>query len=262
MDTRNRRGFTLVELLVVIAIIGMMVALLLPALQRVRQSARMIKCQNNLRQIGVGFAAYRSEQNGFLPPLNSYVSYNAQGTGKNYGMYNAIGPYLGMPQWAGLNEPALGNTAPENPQLIKTDAYWGKFKGDRFTSTPFYCQDSNRVEPQPWFGVTYGESLYLQQPNGNNLTGGGNPKAWSFPRRANAIQRPSMAIHVADSNGWHLDTVTNVGITTNFDLIRHAGGTNILFVDGHVAHFKTQYVFQNITRDPSSNRTQVNFRLQ
>ena len=52
--SQKKMGFTLVELLVVIAIIGVLVALLLPAISRARESARSASCQNNLRQIGIG----------------------------------------------------------------------------------------------------------------------------------------------------------------------------------------------------------------
>ncbi|MCQ6463509.1 prepilin-type N-terminal cleavage/methylation domain-containing protein, partial [Vibrio parahaemolyticus] len=51
---RRTEGFTLVELLVVIAIIALLVALVLPAISRARESARAAACQNNLRQFGIG----------------------------------------------------------------------------------------------------------------------------------------------------------------------------------------------------------------
>lgn len=262
MRSRKQHAFTLVELLVVIGIIAVLISLLLPALGRVRASARSLKCMSNLRQIGIAYQLYRNDNNNFLPPLNSFISYNAQGTSKNYGMYNALGKYLGKPEWAGLNDPPLGNTEPEDPSRIKTDAYWGKWKGERFFKTVFYCAESRKVTGQPWGAVSYGESLYLQPPNAQGLTGGGNPKAWSFPRRAMVIRNPSTAIHIADGENWHLDTALNVGLTPNFDLRRHMGGVNILFVDGHVSHFKAEAVIADITRDPLSNKSMNNFRLQ
>jgi prepilin-type N-terminal cleavage/methylation domain-containing protein/prepilin-type processing-associated H-X9-DG protein len=114
--TVARRGFTLVELLVVIAIIGILIALLLPAVQAAREAARRMQCTNNLKQHGIGLHNYHVAHRRF--PNGMYYVANPLNWGYSWGAI--ILPYLEQqaisgqidydkPYWEGLNDPTVSS---------------------------------------------------------------------------------------------------------------------------------------------------------
>src|SRR5262245_3703034 len=119
--TRARRAFTLIELLVVIAIIAILIGLLLPAVQKVRESAARLKCQNNIKQLGLGVHNYH-DANGKFPPAvqiaapppngtnNMLSTYRTPGFGPNWAVF--ILPYVEQDNLFKANATGIANFMP------------------------------------------------------------------------------------------------------------------------------------------------------
>ncbi|QEG39477.1 DUF1559 family PulG-like putative transporter [Roseimaritima ulvae] len=129
----QRKGFTLVELLVVIAIIGVLVGLLLPAVQSAREAARRMSCQNNIRQLALASHNFESTHNHFPPGLTTYTYTRPRSTRVSdwYGetVFVHLLPYIegnnihDMWDWSGTYQAALNNTTdPANTRLRNRNA--------------------------------------------------------------------------------------------------------------------------------------------
>jgi prepilin-type N-terminal cleavage/methylation domain-containing protein len=144
-SSQTRHGFTLVELLVVIAIIGILVALLLPAIQAARESARRTQCTNNLKNVGLAIQNFHGTM-GYMPNsrrICDYITWAAE-----------IWPYI-----------EAGNMA---AQWDKTQTYYGQKDEMRTYQVPIYLCPSRRSEPQI---SIEGDNDSGSSSEGNNVPG-------------------------------------------------------------------------------------------
>jgi prepilin-type N-terminal cleavage/methylation domain-containing protein/prepilin-type processing-associated H-X9-DG protein len=173
MDVKRRvRGFTLVELLVVIAIIGVLVALLLPAVQAAREAARRISCVNNVKQIGVAMHNF-ADTNKRFPP--SIVTINPDGTSS--GHWSSLARILPFLEEANLEE-----------AIDYSKSYKDVLIGDELISTfrvaSYLCPSeprdemrfNSKGEPEHYplnYGVNLGEWFVLNPNTGGEGVGNG-----------------------------------------------------------------------------------------
>ncbi|MHC4571939.1 MAG: type II secretion system protein [Planctomycetota bacterium] len=212
----RRRGFTLVELLVVIAIIALLMSILMPAMARVKKQAKVVMCQSNLKQWGVVFSMYTSDNDGYFQE-----GWGGGPAASNWWMsatrpyINNMGDFRCCPMAANLNKRVIDGHINFG---VWTDWYVGN--GDYGSYGINGWVENKREEMQGWIWMA---PLRWRTPN---VSGAGN-----IPLFLDAPWIDTWPEHGDDPppfDNWHWQSGS---MMSRFCKNRHDGHINCLFLD-------------------------------
>jgi prepilin-type processing-associated H-X9-DG protein/prepilin-type N-terminal cleavage/methylation domain-containing protein len=219
LDVRQLKAppaFTLVELLVVIGIISILIAMLLPALNKARAAAKSVACLSNLRQVGMGLLMYANENHDYLPPWYD-------------GTASAADHAAGMDRW---------NIRIEAQYVKNKDAFfcpaWAPRNLAEYETMGYDWQDTISAH-------TYGMREWKEPYKPYS---GVNGTRTTYKKRS-LIRHPSDFFLLADSfintAGIQDYVIRPTSTTVHFVHIRHNNYANAWFVDGHAAAMPRSY---------------------
>jgi prepilin-type N-terminal cleavage/methylation domain-containing protein len=223
MSRRTRQGFTLIELLVVIAIIGILIAMLVPAVQKVREMAARAQCENNVKQIGLAMHSYHNQKGHF--PSSTFIG---PGTGTHHYASWAVVILPHLEQEAMFNKldlrlpfytPSITATAPlPNVDALKDFAV-SSYICPSTTLPVFTCPEDLRNPPNTNFPTGWGD--HTQMGNYVGIMGACNGP--NDPTEPGGVA----SSRVVDNRPVSTTAINNGGITAFNGVITHGRKTRL-----------------------------------
>lgn len=212
-STKMKKGFTLIELLVVVAIIAVLIALLLPSLQRAREQAKQIVCQSNLKELGIMFSFFAQENNDYIP------SYCIDCSGKRWYDYLS-----GLETGRDYNSKTKITICPSNgiSDLL--------MEGEAPNKLPLTNYGLSRMVDEGFYSLKWPSPTYAE---------------WGGPYKFSTIAQPSQKVLLTELNpALRMFSIDSINARTMGSMVYqqqvaavHNKGTNSLFCDLHVQWF-------------------------
>ena len=218
----RRSAFTLVELLVAIAVVGILAALLFPALERSRDAARTAACASNLRQLAAAALSYAGEHRGQFP-------WGMRIEGGEMACWDFVVGADGAARPGLIWDHVPGEDA---KRVLQCPAFLGgaaNWSGDPFTGYNYNCSYVGKVEGDPGARAAPALLSQVEDPARTALFGDGQ-----YAGGANKFMRAPVREKAFDGSGSGVREAGTQGF-------RHRGRTNVAFCDGHVETLAKPY---------------------